>query len=155
MHNPELNSTFLSLERNRMCVIKRGYDVMGGYMSPVNDKHKKKDLASAKHRMEMSKLAAETSDMIMVDEWEARQPAYQRSIVVLSRIIQHLNRAVGEGVECPTIKVCALNSLLLQGMHSIHNLCIPWNPEHIIATNFFKFPWCTLSTTCRKDPSDI
>ena len=60
-------------------------------MSPVNDAYHKKGLAPAQHRVEMCRLASETSDIVMVDSWEAVQPAYQRSLMVLQRLEQALN----------------------------------------------------------------
>ena len=55
-------------------------------MSPVNDAYKKKGLAPAQQRVEMCKLAADTSGIVMVDSWEAQQPTYQRSLMVLQRV---------------------------------------------------------------------
>ena len=55
-------------------------------MSPVNDAYQKKGLAPAQQRVEMCKLAAESSDIVMVDSWEAQQPTYQRSLKVLQRV---------------------------------------------------------------------
>ena len=60
-------------------------------MSPVNDAYHKKGLAPAQHRMEMCRLASETSDIVMVDSWEAEQPTYQRSLMVLQRLEQALD----------------------------------------------------------------
>lgn len=114
----EMNATFPFAGMKDVSVVKRGYDVMGGYMSPVNDAHKKKDLANASHRVEMCKLASDTSDIIMIDEWEARQSTYQRSLVVLNRITKQVNCAVGEGVEVPRVKVCVpacANSFIFVG----------------------------------------
>uniref|UniRef100_A0A5B7B3H4 Nicotinamide-nucleotide adenylyltransferase n=1 Tax=Davidia involucrata TaxID=16924 RepID=A0A5B7B3H4_DAVIN len=63
-----------------------GFCVIGGYMSPVNDAYKKKGLISAKHRIEMCRLACKSSGFIMVDPWEANQSTFQRTLTVLSRI---------------------------------------------------------------------
>lgn len=46
--------------------MQEGYDVLGGYMSPVHDSYTKKGLAPAQHRTAMCQLAAETSPIIMV-----------------------------------------------------------------------------------------
>ena len=71
-----------------MCslLMQAGYDMLGGYMSPVNDAYQKKGLAPAQQRVEMCKLAAKSSDIVMVDSWEAQQPTYQRSLKVLQRV---------------------------------------------------------------------
>ncbi|CAL1353904.1 unnamed protein product [Linum trigynum] len=55
-----------------------GYRVIAGYMSP--------GLARAEHRLRMCNLACESSAFIMVDQWEANQSTYQRSLTVLRRI---------------------------------------------------------------------
>uniref|UniRef100_A0A0D9VMK1 Cytidyltransferase-like domain-containing protein n=1 Tax=Leersia perrieri TaxID=77586 RepID=A0A0D9VMK1_9ORYZ len=65
---------------------QRGYSILGGYMSPVNDAYKKKDLLPAVHRIRLCELACESSSFVMVDQWEAMQKGYQRTLTVLSRI---------------------------------------------------------------------
>ncbi|KAF0898393.1 hypothetical protein E2562_007234 [Oryza meyeriana var. granulata] len=65
---------------------QRGYSVLGGYMSPVNDAYKKKDLLPAVHRIRLCELACKSSSFVMVDRWEAMQKGYQRTLTVLSRI---------------------------------------------------------------------
>ncbi|CAL8470875.1 g10417 [Coccomyxa elongata] len=77
-------------------LIKQGYDVLGGYMSPVHDAYNKRGLAPAHHRVAMCQLAADTSPLVMVDSWEAAQEQYQFSLHVL----QHLERAVNDAC-CP------------------------------------------------------
>ena len=69
-------------------VSQAGHDVLGGYMSPVNDAYHKPGLLPAQHRIAMCQLAAAESDLIMVDTWEAAQPDAQRSLVVLDRVQQ-------------------------------------------------------------------
>ncbi|KAG8060707.1 hypothetical protein GUJ93_ZPchr0002g26102 [Zizania palustris] len=49
---------------------QRGYSVLGGYMSPVNDAYKKKDLLPALHRIHLCELACKSSSFVMVDRWE-------------------------------------------------------------------------------------
>ncbi|CAL1353905.1 unnamed protein product [Linum trigynum] len=78
-----------------------GYRVIAGYMSPVTDAYSKPfrfialsslllpsmdGLARAEHRLRMCNLACESSAFIMVDQWEANQSTYQRSLTVLRRI---------------------------------------------------------------------
>ncbi|KAG2662499.1 hypothetical protein PVAP13_1KG540900 [Panicum virgatum] len=71
---------------------QRGYYVLGGYMSPVNDAYKKKDLLPAAHRIRFCELACKSSSFVMVDPWEAMQKGYQRTLTVLSRIRNSLCR---------------------------------------------------------------
>lgn len=85
-------------------VLQAGYDVLGGYMSPVNDAYHKPGLLPAQHRVAMCQLAAAESDLIMVDTWEAAQPDAQRSLVVLDRVqqaVQDHYSAAGHGQQQP------------------------------------------------------
>lgn len=59
-----------------------GFDVVGGYLSPVGDAYKKKGLAQAHHRVNMCQLAAKnTSKWLMVDTWEAENSLYMPTAV--------------------------------------------------------------------------
>ncbi|KAI9856923.1 MAG: hypothetical protein M1824_005077 [Vezdaea acicularis] len=74
------------------------FEVVGGYFSPVSDAYKKVGLASAEHRIKMCDLAATlTSDWLMVDPWEALQPSYKRTAVVLDHFDECLNGPAGSG----------------------------------------------------------
>lgn len=46
---------------------QRGYDVLGGYLSPVHEGYGKPGLASAEQRCAMAEAAAATSPLVMVD----------------------------------------------------------------------------------------
>ncbi|XP_054840202.1 retinol-binding protein 1 isoform X2 [Eublepharis macularius] len=59
------------------------YQVTEGIISPVNDKYGKQGLASAKHRLEMARLALETSEWIRVDPWESEQEQWSETVKVL------------------------------------------------------------------------
>ncbi|KAK2080609.1 hypothetical protein QBZ16_000463 [Prototheca wickerhamii] len=69
-----------------------GYDVMGGYLSPVSDAYWKQALAPGAERVALARAAAADSDFIMVDAWEAAQPRYTRTLVVLQRVATELAR---------------------------------------------------------------
>jgi hypothetical protein len=47
-----------------------GYEVIGGYMSPVHPAYGKTGLVSGEHRYNMCKRAVASSDWIDVDPWE-------------------------------------------------------------------------------------
>lgn len=66
---------------------QEGYDVLGGYISPVNDAYAKPGLAPAQHRVRMAELAVASSPLIMVDSWEAAQPGYSRTLTVMQRVL--------------------------------------------------------------------
>lgn len=60
--------------------------------------YKKSGLAPAIDRVRMCELAVEhTSTWLMVDPWEAGQPEYQRTAIVLDHFDEMLNGKHGEG----------------------------------------------------------
>uniref|UniRef100_A0A8D2L471 Cytidyltransferase-like domain-containing protein n=1 Tax=Varanus komodoensis TaxID=61221 RepID=A0A8D2L471_VARKO len=59
------------------------YRVIGGIISPVNDKYGKQGLAAAEHRIAMARLALETSEWVRVDPWESEQKQWCETIAVL------------------------------------------------------------------------
>lgn len=54
-----------------------------GIISPVGDAYKKKGLIEACHRLEMTRLATESSDWVMVDSWESLQPEWVETAKVV------------------------------------------------------------------------
>ncbi|KAJ8016601.1 hypothetical protein DPEC_G00008930, partial [Dallia pectoralis] len=64
------------------------YIVVKGVISAVGDGYKKKGLIEAIHRVEMARLAIETSDWIKVDTWESQQPAW----VETAKVIRHYHK---------------------------------------------------------------
>nr|XP_004554246.2 nicotinamide/nicotinic acid mononucleotide adenylyltransferase 1 [Maylandia zebra]XP_004554247.2 nicotinamide/nicotinic acid mononucleotide adenylyltransferase 1 [Maylandia zebra]XP_004554248.2 nicotinamide/nicotinic acid mononucleotide adenylyltransferase 1 [Maylandia zebra] len=61
------------------------YKVVRGIISPVGDAYKKKGLIEACHRLEMTRLATESSDWVMVDSWESLQPEW----VETAKVVRH------------------------------------------------------------------
>ena len=47
--------------------VQAGVDVLGGYLSPVNDSYGKPGLLAAEHRLRMCELAANAAPYVMVD----------------------------------------------------------------------------------------
>ncbi|KAL1407572.1 Nicotinamide/nicotinic acid mononucleotide adenylyltransferase 1 [Vanrija albida] len=92
--------TYLHLRMFEMAkdeiVESQTYEIMAGYYSPVSSYYKKAGLAPAAHRVRMCELAVEhTSTWLMVDPWEAGQPEYQRTAVVLDHLDEMLNGEEG------------------------------------------------------------
>lgn len=85
-----------------ICPLQKGFDVLGGYLSPVHIGYGKPGLAPNKQRLDMARAAVENSDWIMVDDWETTQPSYTRTLPVLQSMRKRLFSALG--VE----QVCAL-----------------------------------------------
>ncbi|XP_056129032.1 nicotinamide/nicotinic acid mononucleotide adenylyltransferase 1 isoform X1 [Lampris incognitus] len=61
------------------------YRVVRGIISPVGDGYKKKGLIEAYHRVEMARLATETSDWIRADAWESLQPEWLET----AKVVRH------------------------------------------------------------------
>nr|XP_010950582.2 nicotinamide/nicotinic acid mononucleotide adenylyltransferase 3 [Camelus bactrianus] len=70
------------------------YQVIGGIISPVNDHYGKKDLAAARHRVAMARLALQTSDWIRVDPWESEQTQWMETVKVLRHHRSELLRSL-------------------------------------------------------------
>ncbi|XP_066499449.1 nicotinamide/nicotinic acid mononucleotide adenylyltransferase 1-like [Hoplias malabaricus] len=69
------------------------YQVEKGIISPVGDGYKKKDLTAAWHRVEMARLATESSTWITVDDWESQQSEWVETAKVLWH---HHDKLLGE-----------------------------------------------------------
>lgn len=110
------------------------YEVIGGYISPVSDRYNKAGLASAAHRVRMCELATEqTSEWLMVDPWEAMQPEYQPTAVVLDHVYSEVQALLPNGEGAKKLQVsllCGADLLMsmLPGVWSIHDL------DHILGT---------------------
>ncbi|CEQ39493.1 SPOSA6832_01044 [Sporobolomyces salmonicolor] len=92
--------TFLHLRLFEMArddaTFNTDFQVVGGYLSPVNDRYAKPGLASACHRVSMCDAAVtDTSEWLMVDPWEARQPDYLPTAQVLDHFDHELNTVRG------------------------------------------------------------
>lgn len=64
-------------------------NVAGAYLSPVSDRYAKEGLLAAKHRIEMCRLAVQSSVWISVDDWEATIPANWTPTVQLLEHFKH------------------------------------------------------------------
>ncbi|ORY81776.1 hypothetical protein BCR35DRAFT_303913 [Leucosporidium creatinivorum] len=96
--------TFLHLRMFEMAKdnarLHTDFTVVGGYLSPVNDRYAKLGLASSSHRINMCQLAVQdTSEWISVDPWEARQMEYTPTAQVLDHFDHELNTVRG-GADC-------------------------------------------------------
>ncbi|CAM8953003.1 unnamed protein product [Rhodiola kirilowii] len=124
--NPPTHMHLRLFELARDALNVEGYVVLGGYISPVNDAYRKKGLLPAEHRVKMCHLASKTSQFVMVDEWEANQSTFQRTLIVLSSIRDRL---------CKTGLFCgqSLKVMLVCGSDLLKSFTIPsvWIPEQI------------------------
>ncbi|KAF5399854.1 Nicotinamide mononucleotide adenylyltransferase [Paragonimus heterotremus] len=61
--------------------------VIGGILSPVSDGYAKSDLVPSTVRVELARLACQFhSDWLVVDNWEASQPMWTRTRIVVDRL---------------------------------------------------------------------
>ncbi|CAI8587028.1 unnamed protein product [Vicia faba] len=124
--NPPTLMHLRMFELARDALNSKGYCVIGGYMSPVNDAYKKKNLISASHRIQLCHLACKSSEFVMVDPWEANQSSYQRSLTVLSRVHTSI-------CETGLVSKESLKVMLVCGSDLLHSFSVPgiWVPDQV------------------------
>jgi nicotinamide mononucleotide adenylyltransferase len=117
--------------------LSTNFEVVGGYLSPVNDAYKKSGLAPANHRIAMCHLACRRSnDWAMLDTWEATRDTYTRTASVLDHFNAEINVKRGgvdvvvcEGGERRTEKR-RVKIVLLAGFDLIQTMSEPSYPTH-------------------------
>ncbi|CAL1539673.1 unnamed protein product [Lymnaea stagnalis] len=83
-YNPVTNMHLRMFELAKDALNKTGrYQVISGFMSPVSDAYKKKDLVPAKHRCEMLRAALKGSDWLKLDTWESSLTTWTPTAKVL------------------------------------------------------------------------
>ncbi|KAL8733689.1 MAG: hypothetical protein Q9181_003486 [Wetmoreana brouardii] len=109
------------------------FEVMGGYLSPVSDAYRKAGLASADHRVAMTRIATEQSSRWLdVDPWEAIQKEYQPTAHVLDHFEHEINVVQG-GVATRNGERKAVRIVLLAGADLIQTMSTPgvWSQEDL------------------------
>ncbi|KAK2590554.1 Nicotinamide/nicotinic acid mononucleotide adenylyltransferase 1 [Conoideocrella luteorostrata] len=120
-----------------------GFEVVGGYLSPVSDAYKKKGLAPAHHRIQMCQLACDsTSKWITLDPWEAESPTYIPTARVLDHFDYEINHVMG-GIQCTDGTRKPAKIVLVAGADLIQTISTPdiWDArdvDHILG-NFGVF----------------
>ena len=111
------------MEVARDCLMqKHGVSTVRGVLSPVGASyHLKDDLASVADRLAMCELACASSSWLSVDGWEASQPEYVRTGVVLDELAKRLagaphQRPAGAASDAQVRLVCGAD--LLESMAS-------------------------------------
>ncbi|PSC73874.1 nicotinamide mononucleotide adenylyltransferase [Micractinium conductrix] len=131
--NPPTFMHLRMLELAQQAMAQAGFDVLGCYMSPVNDAYWKQALAPGRHRVRMCQLAAADSESIMVDPWEVEQRQYTRTLHVLQHVQQGLGALFsagqaptpaepGAGASCPPVSP---RVLLVCGADVLHSMADP------------------------------
>lgn len=78
------------------CQFETEFEVVGGFFSPVGDAYKKAGLASAHHRINMTRIAVQdSSQWIGVDPWEPLHKEYLPTVKVLDHFDYELNEVLG------------------------------------------------------------
>ncbi|KAI4107362.1 MAG: hypothetical protein L6R37_001723 [Teloschistes peruensis] len=109
------------------------YEVVGGYLSPVSDAYRKAGLASADHRVAMTRIATEqSSQWLDVDPWEAVQKEYQPTAVVLDHFEHEIN-VVQRGIASGNGERKPVRIVLLAGADLIQTMSTPgvWSQEDL------------------------
>ncbi|KAL8693845.1 MAG: hypothetical protein Q9218_001401 [Villophora microphyllina] len=108
------------------------FEVVGGYLSPVSDAYRKAGLASADHRVAMTRIATEqSSKWLDVDPWEAVQKEYQPTAVVLDHFEHEIN-VVQRGIAISNNERKPVRIVLLAGADLIQTMS---TPDALLLTN--------------------
>ncbi|KAF1937787.1 Nucleotidylyl transferase [Clathrospora elynae] len=115
------------------CQFETDYEVVGGFFSPVGDAYKKAGLASAQHRINMTRIAVEdSSKWIGVDPWEPLHKEYLPTVKVLDHFDHELNEVMG-GIEDVNGEKRRIHVALLAGADLIQTMSTPglWAHEDL------------------------
>jgi nicotinamide mononucleotide adenylyltransferase len=110
-----LHSLLLELAKDYFS-ISSTYELIGGYLSPVNDQYIKEGLINSIHRVKMCELALESSSWIMTDSWESQQTHWQSTRSVLEHAQSEIKKVY------PKISV---RVMLLTGSDLVKTFQIP------------------------------
>ncbi|XP_041952988.1 nicotinamide/nicotinic acid mononucleotide adenylyltransferase 1-like [Alosa sapidissima] len=80
------------------------YKVVQGLISPVGDAYKKKGLIEAHHRVQMARLATESSGWIRVNDWESQQSEWVETAKVVRHHHSELLTTLQNDDEVDTVK---------------------------------------------------
>lgn len=109
------------------------FEVIGGFFSPVGDAYKKAGLASAQHRINMTRIAVrDSSQWISVDPWEPLHKEYLPTVKVLDHFDYELNQVMG-GIETKDGEKRKIHVALLAGADLIQTMSTPglWAREDL------------------------
>ena len=115
------------------CEFETDFEVVGGFFSPVGDAYKKAGLASAQHRINMTRIAVrESSTWIGVDTWEPLHKEYLPTVKVLDHFEHELNEVMG-GIEAADGTKHQIHIALLAGADLIQTMSTPglWAREDL------------------------
>ncbi|UPX20323.1 Nicotinamide-nucleotide adenylyltransferase [Ascochyta rabiei] len=120
-------------EATDYCQFETDFEVVGGFFSPVGDAYKKAGLASAHHRISMTRIAVnDSSTWIGVDPWEPLHKEYMPTVKVLDHFDHELNQVLG-GIATSTGEKKKIHVALLAGADLIQTMSTPglWAREDL------------------------
>ncbi|KAF2279135.1 nicotinamide mononucleotide adenylyltransferase 1 [Westerdykella ornata] len=115
------------------CEFETDFEVVGGFFSPVGDAYKKAGLASAHHRINMTRIAVQdSSQWIAVDPWEPLHKEYLPTVKVLDHFDYELNE-VRKGIATADGGRRPIHVALLAGADLIQTMSTPgvWAHEDL------------------------
>lgn len=115
------------------CEFETDFEVVGGFFSPVGDAYKKAGLASAYHRINMTRIAVQDSSAwISVDPWEPLHKEYLPTVKVLDHFDYELNEVMG-GIQTASGEKKQIQVALLAGADLIQTMSTPglWAKEDL------------------------
>jgi nicotinamide mononucleotide adenylyltransferase len=69
-----------------------------GIISPVSDNYAKAGLAKVNYRVEMLQAAIHNNPWLRIDTWEAEQPSWTRTKLVLDHHYEDIKKRYGENI---------------------------------------------------------
>lgn len=97
--NPVTIAHLRMLELARDYFHLRSIQVVEGIISPVSNSYGKAGLAPEKYRIEMLKAAVKNDKWLRVDTWEAEQPTWTRTKLVLDHHLEEIKKRFGDDTE--------------------------------------------------------
>lgn len=114
IHSPLVHvPTFAEMAKDHLA--DHGVEVVGGFVSPVNDAYQKPGLIPASHRIEMCRAALKDHAWVQVDCWESEQPVWQTTVQVLGSLSDRLGQA-----GFPDVRV-----MLVSGADLVYSFQVP------------------------------
>jgi len=96
--NPVTIGHLHTLQFSRDYYQARSIQVLEGILSPVSDSYGKPGLINAKYRIEMLQAATRDEPWLRVDTWEAEQPTWTKTKLVLDHHHELIKQKYGDDV---------------------------------------------------------
>ncbi|GAM19234.1 hypothetical protein SAMD00019534_024090 [Acytostelium subglobosum LB1] len=115
-----------------------GYDVIGGYLSPVGDAYKKPTLIPSRYRVDMVNAALESSDWLSIDTWECKRPEFTPTRQVMDHLCdvvnEHLQTANNSGQ--PPVQIKLIGGADMLGTFNVPKLWAETDMDIITSSKY-------------------